>query len=160
MGKIYEKVFHYLWCINNERNPGMKYFVALVLIASFIFSSCEKDEDRIPYVPVNIYIDINNANYNDLNAIGGYIYLTGGYKGLIVYRASYESFVAIERACPYHPNGDCERLVVESSGLTISDSVCGSRFIITDGSVVNGPSKRPALTYNTLYDGFYIRIYN
>lgn len=160
MRKIYEKVFHYLWCINNERNPYMKYFAALTLLAAFVFSSCQKDEDRIPYVPVNIYIDINNANYNDLNAIGGYVYLTGGFKGLIVYRASYESFVAIERACPYHPNGDCERLTVESSGLTISDSVCGSRFIITDGSVVNGPAKKPAATYHTFYDGFYIRIYN
>lgn len=160
MGKIYEKVFHYLWCINKERNPDMKYFVASILLISAVFASCEKDENRIPYVPVNVYIDINNANYNDLNAIGGHVYLTGGYKGLIVYRASYESFVAIERACPYHPTTDCERLVVDTSGLTISDPVCGSRFLITDGSIVNGPAKKPALTYNTLYDGFYIRVYN
>lgn len=160
MGKIYEKVFHYLWCINKERNPDMKYFVASIFLISAVFASCEKDENRIPYVPVNVYIDINNANYNDLNAIGGYVYLTGGYKGLIVYRAAYESFVAIERACPYHPTTDCERLVVDTSGLTISDPVCGSRFLITDGSIVNGPARKPALTYNTLYDGFYIRVYN
>jgi nitrite reductase/ring-hydroxylating ferredoxin subunit len=138
----------------------MKYFAVLILISVLLFSSCQKDEDRIPYVSVNVYIDINNANYNNLNAIGGYVYLTGGYKGLIVYRASYESFVAIERACPYHPTGDCDRLVVDTSGLTVSDSVCGSRFLITDGSIVNGPATRPAATYSTIFDGFYVRIYN
>ncbi|MPM02432.1 hypothetical protein SDC9_48681 [bioreactor metagenome] len=138
----------------------VKYFALFCFLTVFVFPSCNKDEDRIPYVPVNIYIDINNANYNDLNAIGGYVYLTGGYKGLIVYRSSYESFVAIERACPYHPTGDCERLVVDTSGLTISDPVCGSQFLITDGSIVRGPSTRPAATYSTIFDGFYVRIYN
>lgn len=111
-------------------------------------------------MPIDIYLDINNANYNDLNVIGGYVYLTGGYKGLIVYRSSYDSFVALERACPYHPTGDCERLVVDTSGLTVSDPVCGSRFLILDGSIVNGPATRPAATYHTLFDGIYLRIYN
>jgi nitrite reductase/ring-hydroxylating ferredoxin subunit len=138
----------------------MKYFAGILLVLSFVFSSCKKDENKMPYVSVNVYIDINNANYNDLNAIGGYIYVTGGYKGLIIYRASYESFVAIERACPYHPTTDCERLVVDTSGLTVSDPKCGSRFLILDGSIVNGPSTKPAVTYATTFDGIYVHVYN
>ncbi|PLW94335.1 MAG: hypothetical protein C0592_02985 [Marinilabiliales bacterium] len=137
----------------------MKYFTAAIIILIFFVSACKKDEHKMPYVPVDIYIDVNSAIYNDINAVGGYMYLTGGYKGIIIYRAAYDQFVAIERACPYHPTTDCERLVVEPSGLTIADSTCGSRFLILDGSIVNGPSTKPALVYSTYYDGHYLHIY-
>lgn len=138
----------------------MKYFAGLIFISFLFLASCKKDENRIPSVPIDIYLDINNANYNDLNAVGGYVYLTGGYKGLVVYRSAFDAFVTIERACPYHPTGDCERLVVDTSGLTLSDPVCGSRFLILDGSTVNGPSTKPAATYHTVFDGMYVHIYN
>lgn len=121
---------------------------------------CDKDEERIPDVPVNIQIDINNTVYNGLNVIGGYIYITGGYKGIIIYRLSQEEFVAFERACPYHPQTDCERLVVDTSGLFMYDPVCGSSFIITDGSKISGPAKRPAKRYHTIFDGYYLYIRN
>ncbi len=137
----------------------MKYFKILIIILFFGVSSCKEDIHDIPYVPVDIYIDVNNAIYNDINTIGGYMYLTGGYKGLILYRAAYNQFVAIERACPYHPKTDCQRLVVEPNGLALVDSTCGSRFLILDGSIVNGPAKKPARVYNTMFDGHYLRIY-
>lgn len=138
----------------------MKKIFLIFFAFSFVFYSCKEDENRIPDVPVNIYINVNNAIYNDINSIGGYVYLTGGYKGLILYRSAYESFVAIERACPFHPTDDCERLVVEPNALTIVDNKCGSRFLITDGSIVNGPSKKIAKVYRTTFDGVYVHIYN
>lgn len=126
----------------------------------FGITSCNKDEDIIPYVTVNVYIDVNNSVYNDINTVGGYLYITGGYKGIIVYRYSFDEFVAIERACPYKPSLDCERLSVEDNGMVVSDSCCGSRFLITDGSIVSGPAKRPAVLYKTIFDGNMLYIYN
>lgn len=160
MSERFKKKFFTIFELLNERIRGMKYFTAVFFLVLITFFSCKKDENRIPYVPVDIYIDINNANYNDLNSVGGYIYLTGGYKGLIIYRSSFDSFVAIERACPYHPTDDCERLVVDTSGLTISDPHCGSRFLILDGSIINGPSTKIAATYHTIFDGVYVHVYN
>lgn len=138
----------------------MKRVFYLILFTAILAFSCNKDEDVIPYVSVNIYIDVNSSVYNDINAVGGHMYLIGGYKGIILYRMSFDEFVAIERACPYRPSVDCERLTVEPNGLALVDSCCGSRFLITDGSVVNGPAKRPAVTYKTIFDGNMLYIYN
>lgn len=138
----------------------MKKNIFRSIIAFLLLLSCQKDETYIPDVPVNIQLDLSHTAYNGLNNIGGYIYLTGGYKGIIVYRLSQDEFVAFERACPYHPTTDCGRLEVDSSGLKLFDPVCGSQFIITDGTKISGPAKRPAKTYTTYYDGYYLYIRN
>jgi nitrite reductase/ring-hydroxylating ferredoxin subunit len=138
----------------------MKKNIFLPLVIFLLIISCEKDNNYIPDVSVNIQIDLNNTSFNGLNSIGGYVYITGGYKGIIVYRLSQDQFVAFERACPYHPTTDCGRLQVDTSGLYIYDPICGSRFVITDGSKISGPAKRPAKTYSTYYDGYYLYIRN
>ena len=141
-------------------NVNKKYVSFFLLLCVFLLNSCKEDEN-IPYVPVNISIDVYDALYGDINVVGGYMYITGGYKGIIIYRKSQEEFVAIERACPYKPLLDCERLAVDDSTLLfVKDDCCGSRFLITDGSIINGPATKPAKLYNNNFDGRYLYIYN
>jgi nitrite reductase/ring-hydroxylating ferredoxin subunit len=132
----------------------------LLLFFVFLLTACKEDE-YIPYTPVNISIDVYSALYGDINVVGGYMYITGGYKGIIIYRKSQEEFVTMERACPYKPLLDCERLAVDDSTLLfVKDDCCGSKFLITDGSIINGPATKPAKLYNNSFDGRYLYIYN
>ena len=139
----------------------IKYFLFFLLAFVFFSSSCKKDKvERIPSVPINISVPINSVQYNDLNTIGGWVYVTGGYRGLIIYRLNNDDFLCYDRACPYHPSAEGARIEVESSGLIAVDSLCGSRFFLSDGSVLKGPSTLPLKSYQTTFDGNYVSVFN
>ena len=141
----------------------LKSFIVLMFLVVpelLFFNSCKTDEDGIPNTYVNFYININSTQYIDLNSIGGWAYLTGGVRGIIVYRHSMEEFVALERNCPYHPSDDCAIVDVEPSGMTAVDSCCGSRFLLMDGSLVNGPATRSLKLYQTSFDGNILHVFN
>lgn len=132
---------------------------AVILITFLTLISCGKDEnkDLIPYVYVNFTIYPNTIDYI---AIGQWVYFTGGYKGIIVYRPQSDEFMAYERACPHDPLTEGARVEVESSGLIAIDSVCGSQFILVDGSPINGPASIPLKQYRTSWDGYALTIFN
>lgn len=135
-------------------------FIILLIVIQPIFNSCAKDEkETIPYVYVNFYIQPNSTLYINLNHVGGYEYLTGGYNGIVVYRINTETFVAFDRACPYDFKNNC-RIDVEHSSITAIDSCCGSRFLLTDGSPFQGPASVSLKQYKTNYDGNYLHITN
>ena len=129
------------------------------MVLLFVISVGCRDKDKgVRERDVNINININSAEYNRLNVVGGYEYITGGIDGIVVYRKSYDEFVAYERHCPYN-SSNCRRIEVLAAPLVI-DSGCGSRFLLNDGSLVNGPSKYGMKQYRTYYDGTYLHIYN
>jgi len=137
-----------------------KLQTVLIIIFLLLFTNCRKNDDPVPYVYVNFYVNINAPQYTNLTSVGGWIYVTGGYKGIVVYRNSIEEFCAYDRACPYKPSIDNERIEVESNGLTAIDSTCGSRFLLMDGSVVNGPATISLTRYKTYFDGSTIQVSN
>ncbi len=138
-----------------------RFLVFLIFIFSgSVFNSCTKDENQtIPYVYVNFYIQPNSTLYQKLNVIGGWEYLTGGYNGIVVYRLNQDEFMAFDRACPYDYMNGC-RIQVESSFTTAIDSCCKSRFILTDGSPFSGPAHVSLKQYRTSYDGNNLHISN
>ncbi len=138
---------------------GIAIVVIILLTTTW---SCGKKQTHstIPNVAVNIYLDMNSTMYIELNTIGGWVYLTGGYKGLLVYRVAVDEFVAYDRACPYDPLEPKAIITMDKSGITCSDSLCGSKFGILDGSIINGPSTLPLKRYNTYYDGNTLSISN
>jgi nitrite reductase/ring-hydroxylating ferredoxin subunit len=137
------------------------YFLALIISLLAIQTSCiKKDDNWIPNVYVNFQINPNSTEYINLNIIGGYEYLYGGVKGIIVYREDMENFRAYDRACPFDYDVHGSSVVVDSSGLILVDTLCGSKFIITDGSVLEGPAKRGLKQYRTHYNGEYLQVYN
>jgi len=136
---------------------------ALILLLLFtspmIFFSCDDQNEgtSIPYVYVNFTIYPNTLHFIP---DGGYEYFTGGYKGIIIYRYLHDEFMAYERACPYDPLDDNSRVEVETSGLIAVDSLCGSRFLLTDGSPVEGPATVGLKKYRTSYDGYSLIVSN
>lgn len=139
------------------------FLIAFILInLTFLGTGCKKEKNdyNIPDVHVDVTISPSLPSYSSLNAVGGWAYVSAGYKGIVVYRNGPETFSAFDRSCTYEPSKPCEKIDVEGSGLTAKDNCCGSQFQITDGTVVQGPAFRPLKRYNTSWDGNNLRIYN
>jgi nitrite reductase/ring-hydroxylating ferredoxin subunit len=139
-----------------------RLFRYFILSLFFIVFSCGEEEELpdIPYVYVNFSINPNSTEYLELNQPGGWIYLTGGYRGILIYRLSMTDFMAFERACPYDPNVSGARIEVDTSGITTFCPVCHSKYILIDGSPFEGPSHYPLKAYRTTYDGNFLYVYN
>lgn len=132
-----------------------------VLIASFIVftTGCRKNNTVIPFVPVNFSININNPAYIDLNAVAGWTYVTGGSRGILIYRKSLDEFVTFDRHSTYDVDAGCT-VAVDSTNIVIVDDCSGSKFLLTDGSVLNGPAAVPLHQYQNSFDGTILQIFN
>lgn len=134
-------------------------FLFVLMLCSFF--SCKRDNNLVPDVLVDIQVNINNPGYYQLQAIGGWMYFDGGSRGIIVYRKSLDEFLAFDRHCTYNVNDACGKVVVDGSNIIAEDACCGSKFILTDGSVQQGPATFALKAYQTYYDGQGIlRVYN
>lgn len=136
------------------------HYILIPLFLLLILCSCKKNSDEIPDVYVDIYISVTDPQFNDLNAVGGWVYVTGGSKGIIVYRRGAEEFMAYERHCPYQPSNTCSRVSVDSNNVMTVDTCCGSKFMLYDGAIVNGPAISPMKRYNTSFNGNVVRVMN
>ena len=122
--------------------------------------SCDKRNDDIPNVRVDILLYTSQPSFANLNAIGGWTYLNGGVRGIIVYRRNQLEFTALERNCTFDPNVSCATVFVESNNIAAADTCCGSRFQLLAGNVLNGPATLGLIQYNTSFDGNALHIYN
>lgn len=142
-------------------SPG-KVFAGLVLcLVLWPAQGCRKSRPGgVPLSPVDISINVNNPAYADIAVPGGWLYLSGGSLGIVVYRQTQETFVAMDRHCPYRPEDVCRVHVDDSNVIARCDDCCGSAFLIVDGSVSQGPSALNLQLYNTSFNGTILRIYN
>ncbi len=139
----------------------MRSLILATATAGLLLAGCEKDQQTgVPPTPVDISININLPEYFDLQAPGGWVYLTGGSRGLVVYRKSQDEFIAFDRHCPYQPENGCRVFVDQSSVIARDSLCCHSAFLLLDGSVTEGPSSFALKHYNTLFNGTTLRIYS
>ena len=133
----------------------------LCLLSIFAFTKCSKNDSNsnIPFVTVDLQLNIDNPSNFAIQVIGGWVYINGGSKGIIVYRVSDVDFRAYDRHSPYQPDDNCV-VEVESSSLYAEDPCSGSRFQLTDGSVSKGPANQALKQYRTEFDGTFLRIFN
>lgn len=142
-----------------------RFFIIFFLFATALltlFPSCKKEEQapEIPYVYVGFSLNPNGTQYINLNRVNGWETVYGGYNGILIFRKSLNEFVAFERACPYDPLTEGAQVRVDESDITCSCPVCGSRFILTDGTPFEGPSHFPLKQYTAIYDGSMLYISN
>lgn len=142
----------------------MKLPIILSLAVVFFTcsTSCKKNKlHPVPSIPFDFTIDINLPTYSNLTGVGGYAYVAGGSKGIIVYRRSLGEFVAFDRHSPAN-EGACEKPLVtsEDNFLELIDSCSYAKFSLYDGSPISG-SEYGLRMYSTVFDGnTYLRIYN
>lgn len=125
-----------------------------MLVVAISMAGCNNtNSSGIPYVNVNYRILVGTPDYAPLQAIGGYTYINGGSKGIIVYRYSQDEFLAFDRHCTFQPQDNC-RVTVDDTQITAVDlECCDSKFILVDGSVIDGSAARGLQQYRTSFDG-------
>lgn len=133
--------------------------ISILTLAIGIIPACDNQE-YVPYVYVNLQIYPDMPSHNMLKTPGNYMYFTGGYNGIVVTCTAPDEWVAFDRACPHHPRTKDAILSVDSTNLFLECPICGSKFNLYDGYIVNGPSKYTPLQYTTDYQGSILYIYN
>jgi nitrite reductase/ring-hydroxylating ferredoxin subunit len=142
--------------MNKVFKRGFFYPTVLLLL---YFCSCKKDSSQVPVIYVDIYLYTTDPAFSPLNATNGYAYLNGGSKGILVFRKSLNEFMAYDRQCTYKV-AEGNTVKVDASGLLATDAVCGSKFLLTDGSANQGPAVNSLRQYQTSYDGTVLHIFN
>lgn len=87
--------------------------------------------------------------------------MTGGSRGIIVYRIGLDEFSAFDRHCPYNVTEGCQVSVVD--GIFAEDTLCcHSRFEILYGTPVSGPAEHTLQSFRTQFNpnANMLRIYN
>ncbi|MCO5259243.1 MAG: hypothetical protein M9916_03785 [Crocinitomicaceae bacterium] len=142
----------------------MKLPIIFTLLIVFLVSStsCKKNKlHPVLSIPFDITIDINLPTYSNLTGVGGYAYVTGGVKGIIVYRRSLGEFVAFDRKSPAD-EGNCEKPLETNADnfLELDDLCTGAKFSLFDGAPISG-SEFGLRMYAVAFDGnSTLRIYN
>jgi len=133
---------------------------------------CDKDDgDRMPLPPVNITIDPNSTIYSEINIVGGWMYLgeqdgvEPPSRGIIVYRMSTDQFMAYERTPPFKPDSCCNASQTVCTALVVDypyviDTCTQSKYIILDGSPIEGPSSMTLGIFVTEYNGDWLYIHD
>ncbi len=139
---------------------ALLFLSCLILLSS---SNCDKGKQNpIPYVPFDITIDIQLPSYNQLQGVGGWSYVNGGSRGIIVYRKGIDEFVAFDRHSPVDPDGICDFPLFPDAEnfLLLKDTCNNASFSMYDGSPVSN-SAFGLRQYAVQFNGSnLVRIYN
>lgn len=130
-----------------------------VLAPLLLQARCESIQQDIPYVPVDFEINVNLPAYQALTVPTGHMMLSGGSKGVVVYRYTLDQFVALDRHATAEISEGCQ-VTVSDDGLFLEDPCSDSRWLIIDGSVIDGPATIPLHRYYTSWTPPVLRVYN
>ena len=135
----------------------------ILTVISALFFSCAKTQapqnnatvNQANNTPVNVTVLI--SSHPNLASTGGVEMIANvGVKGILIYRQSTTQFYAYERNCTYDGTTVTNAMVSAATGdFTCKDNVCGSMFMIADGSggISHGPATYPLKQYTTNFDG-------
>lgn len=140
----------------------MKLFVVSVTIL-FMLSACSKNNNHpVPSIPFDFQIDLTLPSYQDLNGVGGWAYINGGIKGIIVYRQSTDVFVAWERQSPEDPTNACATGLTPNNDnfLQLEDPCSDAQFSLYDGSPIANSGWGLRQYRAEWYGGNILRLFN
>ena len=137
------------------------FFAALLTIFAV---SCKNKLDNMIDINGHVSFTIypNTIEYQELNAVGGWMYVTPqaftNSRGVIVYRFQLDEFMAYDRH-PLFIDGPCENYQLEVSLPFVVDSCNDQKYIILNGFNANGDGTY-IYRYYTSFDGTELRIHN
>ncbi len=142
------------------KRPNGFYGVMFVLLTAFLTQSrCNDPEQFIPYVPVDFSVNVNLPAYINLTVPSGHVTVTGGSKGIILYRYTLDQFVALDRHATTDIPEGCQ-VEVSEDGLIITDPCSNSEWLIIDGSVISGDAVYPLHRYATQWNDPILTVFN
>lgn len=141
----------------------MKQMLGMCFGLLLLSAKCNnQNQHPVPFVPVDITIDMQLPSYSNLQGVGGWTYLNGGSRGIIVYRKAIDEFVAFDRHAPSDPEGSCPMALYpdDQNFLQLIDSCNNAVFSLYDGSPVSN-SIFGLRQYATQFNGNnLLRVYN
>ena len=97
----------------------LKYLFILFISSTLPFGCSDKDEQIVPYVKVNITVNLQLPQFIALSSVNNaIIYPNEGYNGngVIVYRNSLDEFTAYDATCPRHIDTNPTATVLDDNG--------------------------------------------
>ncbi|MBR2958974.1 MAG: hypothetical protein IKC19_05025 [Bacteroidales bacterium] len=132
------------------------FAVPVVALLSLMLVSCGRDRCNTPFGEGGTF-DINQ--FGELSNVGGSVVINRGYKGILVRRITYNSFVAFECACPKDHEVRLQSAEGWDNAIMVCP-VCGSQFETEYGNPIDGSAALcPLYEYNTSFDGRMLSIY-
>lgn len=137
-------------------------FFAILFLTALLPVSCKKNDDRVPNVAVDEYLNLNLPEYQPLQTPNNWIYYNyAGNRGIIVFCTGTDQYTALERTCTFDPSVSTAIVRGIPNDIFGVDSTCGSKFNLMDGNIVNGPANQPLLKYRTqMLPNKILHIYN
>lgn len=153
--------------VNQEEGfINMSKYILVVVACALTLTGCKEDNinnNNDFFTPVQVYLSINLSlpNAAPLAVPQGFIYETGGNKGIIIYHTIYNEYVAFDRTCPHNPGDACSYISMDSSSTFYRcgqynpdwKPCCNSKFDPATGSAVTGPANRALRQYYVRQDG-------
>lgn len=152
----------------------MKSKLTLILLSVMLMhTTCKKsnstttNSDFFSPVYVNTSVDLSFAQYSPLTLLQGYVYITGGNRGIIIYHTIDDQFVAFDRTCPVNTTQTCAFVSMDSVPVRYRcgkpdtsgwKKCCTSTFDAAYGSPLSGEAKRGLKQYYTSKQGNVIYI--
>ena len=133
--------------------------IRILAIFCLLFFSCQKEEDYIQNVMVDIDLNLTFPEFSDLQAVGNYVFIIGGVKGIIVYHQGFDSYKTYDRNCSFEPSLSCARIDSVNSSIAIC-KCCNSKFLLSDGTPFDGPALLPLKKYQNNLSEDFLYIYN
>lgn len=138
-----------------------KIFFSILTI--FILIGCTTNtanNDILPVVQVNQNVDLSLPQFVNLQVPGGWAYVNGGLKGIIIYNINGTQFKAFERAAPHIQISDCSQMIVENN-IRMKCPCDDSEFNILNGApLTNGISHNAREYFVSNLNGVVLRITN
>ncbi len=118
---------------------------SVLFISPIFFSSCGSDsDDGLMPVPNGTTIDLSSSQYEDLNVVGGFVYV----QNIIVIRTGDTQYTALSKICTH------QQCTVDYNAST-NQLPCpchGSVFSI-GGTVLEGPANSALKKFSVVKDG-------
>ncbi|MDC8106590.1 MULTISPECIES: hypothetical protein [Chryseobacterium] len=139
-----------------KKTFSILFFSTLLIISNISVNSCGSREDTVscfPNTPINVTLNLNLAAYNNLNYVGGWIYVDeqqSGTRGLIIVRRSDNQFMVFDRNAP-HICPDNDTTLEVKDNISIICPKDNAKWILLTGqpsSGTNVPPKTYPYNYN------------
>ncbi|MDY7396399.1 hypothetical protein UMM65_14200 [Aureibaculum sp. 2210JD6-5] len=135
--------------------------IVVAFLALFILANCSDPDDNNPNLPnvaVNQTVYLNNPSNNNLLFVNGYVEISGGIKGIVVYHGASDIYYAYDLACPNSPPSECSKMTVD--GLNMICSCDDYKYALSLGGAPQNGGKYAAKSYKVVNNGQSLLITN
>lgn len=130
-----------------------RYILACNVSVLLFFLSCDGGEHPVPNVPVNIIVNTDLPLYQSLKVTGGWSYVDGGSKGIVLYN-HFDDIIALDRHSTINSSNPCARVFINPENqFELIDTCSNVVYSVITGVVTEGAAEFPLRSYNTTWDG-------